>query len=84
MQQKFYMIGWDKTRTIWKVLSIDRLEPSELNIREDPTVYTESECEDLLNRIHNGNRSSGGLRFVTLCYGIIGESSSSSFQFHIL
>ncbi|XP_020705946.1 phosphoinositide phosphatase SAC2 isoform X2 [Dendrobium catenatum] len=71
-RSKFYMIGWDKTRTIWKVLSIDRLEPSELNIREDPTVYTESECEDLLNRIHNGNRSSGGLRFVTLCYGIIG------------
>ncbi|XP_020586302.1 phosphoinositide phosphatase SAC2-like [Phalaenopsis equestris] len=71
-RSKFFMIGWDKTRTIWKVLSIDRLEPSELNIREDPAVYTETECEDLLNRIHNGNRSSGGLRFVTQCYGIIG------------
>lgn len=71
-RSKFYMIGWDNSRTIWRVLSIDRLEPSELNIREDTTIYTESECEELLNRIHNGNRSSGGLRFVAQCYGIIG------------
>ncbi|KAK6147581.1 hypothetical protein DH2020_018493 [Rehmannia glutinosa] len=49
-----------------------RLEPSELNIREDSTTYTERECSDLLRRIHEGNRATGGLKFVTTCYGIVG------------
>ncbi|MQL69127.1 hypothetical protein Taro_001434 [Colocasia esculenta] len=70
--QKFYMIGRDKRKTLWKVLKIDRLEPCELNIREDSTTYSASECRDLLKRIHEGNRSTGGLKFVTNCYGIVG------------
>ncbi|KAL5786521.1 hypothetical protein ACOSQ2_008913 [Xanthoceras sorbifolium] len=68
----FYMIGRDKSRTYWRVLKIDRLDPSELNILEDSTTYTERECSELLRRIHEGNLSTGGLRFVTTCYGIIG------------
>ena len=72
MQQKFYMIGRDKNRTFWRVLKIDRLELSELNIIEDPTKYSEIECYDLLRRIHEGNKRTGGLKFVTTCYGIIG------------
>ncbi|WCJ39343.1 Phosphoinositide phosphatase family protein [Euphorbia peplus] len=68
----FYMIGRDKNRTFWRVLKIDRLEPSELNILEDNTTYTESECCDLLKRIHEGNKSTGGLKFMTTCYGIVG------------
>ncbi|KAG4387953.1 hypothetical protein GLYMA_09G073700v4 [Glycine max] len=68
----FYMIGRDKSRTYWRVLKIDRLDPSELNVLEDSTTYTESECSDLLKRIHEGNRSTGGLKFVTTCYGIVG------------
>lgn len=71
-RSKFYMIGRDKSRTNWKVLKIDRQDPSELNIREDSTTYTESECSDLLRRIHEGNKSTGGLKFVTTCYGIVG------------
>lgn len=69
---KFYMIGRDKSRTYWRVLKIDRSEAAELNIREDSTTYSESECSDLLRRIHEGNRSTGGLKFVTTCYGIVG------------
>ncbi|XVE97833.1 hypothetical protein REPUB_Repub03eG0052700 [Reevesia pubescens] len=68
----FYMIGRDKSRTYWRVLKIDRRDPSELNIREDSTTYTESECSELLRRIHEGNKSTGGLKFVTTCYGIVG------------
>ncbi|XP_010273908.1 PREDICTED: phosphoinositide phosphatase SAC3-like isoform X2 [Nelumbo nucifera] len=71
-RSNFYMIGRDKSRTLWRVLKIDRLEPSELNIREDSTTYSEGECSDLLKRIHEGNMSTGGLKFVTTCYGIIG------------
>ncbi|KAJ7011492.1 hypothetical protein NC653_001812 [Populus alba x Populus x berolinensis] len=66
------MIGGDKNRTIWRVLKIDRLEPSELIVLEDSTTYSESECCDLLRRIHEGNKSTGGLKFVTICYGIVG------------
>ncbi|WVZ19102.1 hypothetical protein V8G54_006424 [Vigna mungo] len=72
MPQNFYMIGRDKSRTYWKVLKIDRLDPSELTVLEDSTTYTERECSDLLRRIHEGNRSTGGLKFVTTCYGIVG------------
>ncbi|CAH9137529.1 unnamed protein product [Cuscuta epithymum] len=68
----FYLIGRNKSRTYWRVLKIDRMEPSELNILEDSTTYTASECSDLLKRIHEGNRSTGGLKLVTTCYGIVG------------
>ncbi|KAJ6947116.1 hypothetical protein NC651_001725 [Populus alba x Populus x berolinensis] len=70
--RNFYMIGGDKNRTLWRVLKIDRLEPSELIVLEDSTTYSESECCDLLRRIHEGNKSTGGLKFVTICYGIVG------------
>ncbi|XP_019266798.1 PREDICTED: phosphoinositide phosphatase SAC2-like isoform X2 [Nicotiana attenuata] len=68
----FYMVGRDKTRTFWKVLKIDRLEPSELIMYEDSATYSELECIDLLKRIHEGNKSTGGLKFVSTCYGIVG------------
>ncbi|KAK9142121.1 hypothetical protein Syun_011521 [Stephania yunnanensis] len=71
-RSKFYMIGRDKSRTLWRVLKIDRLDPSELNICEDTASYSEGECYDLLKRIHDGNRPAGGLKFVTTCYGIVG------------
>ncbi|KAF7836841.1 phosphoinositide phosphatase SAC3 isoform X1 [Senna tora] len=71
-RSNFYMIGRDKSRTYWRVLKIDRLDPSELNLLEDSTTYTESECSDLLRRIHEGNQSTGGLKFITTCYGIVG------------
>ncbi|KAF7135876.1 hypothetical protein RHSIM_Rhsim08G0242700 [Rhododendron simsii] len=71
-RSNFYMIGWEKSRKIWRVLKIDRLEPSELNILEDSATYSEVECSDLLRRVHEGNKSTGGLKFVTICYGIVG------------
>lgn len=68
----FYVIGTDKTRTHWKIIKIQRSEPSELDIFEDPTVYNRQDCNDVLNRLHTGNLSTGGLKFVTKVYGIIG------------
>lgn len=66
------MIGRNKNRTFWRVLKISRLEVSDLNILEDSTAYTDNECFDLLKRIHEGNKLTGGLKFVTTCYGIVG------------
>jgi len=53
-------------------LKIDKGCEDELNIGEDSTTYTESQCSDLLTRIHEGNKSTGGLNFLTTCYGILG------------
>lgn len=72
MQQNFYLVGRSKNRAVWRVLKIDRSEASELIIVEDSTLYTESECSELLHRIHVGNESTGGIKFVTVCYGIVG------------
>ncbi|GAB2218201.1 hypothetical protein Droror1_Dr00001420 [Drosera rotundifolia] len=69
---KFYLVGRDKSRTYWRVLTIDRSDPFELNLHEDPSTYTQTECSSLLDRIHEGNKASGGLNLITACYGIIG------------
>ncbi|KAJ6825400.1 phosphoinositide phosphatase SAC2-like [Iris pallida] len=71
-RSKFYMVGRDKSRRLWKILKIDRSDPSELNIREDSANYSASECTDVLMRVNEGNKSTGGLKFVTSCYGIVG------------
>ena len=75
------MIGRDKNRTCWRVLKLDRTDPTELNFYQDSTAYTEAECFETLRRIHEGNRSSGGLKFVTTCYGIIGNVLYKLFSF---
>ncbi|KAF3505885.1 hypothetical protein F2Q69_00000883 [Brassica cretica] len=67
----FYMIGWNGSG-VHRVLKIDRLDASELNVSEDPTAYTKKECYELLKRIHEGNKATGGLKRVAVCYGIIG------------
>ncbi|KAL0772210.1 hypothetical protein Bca101_037361 [Brassica carinata] len=57
---------------VYRVLKIDRLDASELNLSEDSTAYTKKECYEILKRIHEGNKATGGLKLVTLCHGIIG------------
>lgn len=68
----FYVFGRDKGRVHWRVLKIDRSEPSELLIHEDPTTYSSTECKNLLQGIKEGNKATGGCEFVTTCYGIVG------------
>ncbi|KAJ1694472.1 hypothetical protein LUZ63_011170 [Rhynchospora breviuscula] len=69
---RYYLIGSDKEKKHFRVLKIDRSEPSDLSISEDPVVYTAQEMKSLLQRISEGNRSTGGLTFVTKAYGIAG------------
>ncbi|KAF4404553.1 hypothetical protein G4B88_005939 [Cannabis sativa] len=57
----------------FRVLKIDRSEPSDLNLSEDPVVYSSQEIKNLLQRIAEGNRATGGLNFVTKVYGIAGQ-----------
>lgn len=71
-KQNFYICGRYKKTNLWRVLKIYRLEPSELNIVEDSATYSDFEYLDLLRRVHDGNRSTGGLKLVTKCFGIVG------------
>lgn len=69
---RFYLIGSDRNKKFFRVLKIDRSEPSDLNLSEDPVVYSSQEINNLLQRIAEGNRATGGLAFVTKVYGIAG------------
>ncbi|XP_044487635.1 phosphoinositide phosphatase SAC2-like isoform X2 [Mangifera indica] len=71
-RSNFYMIGRYNNKKLWRVLKINRLDPSELSIHEDASTYSEFEVQELIERIHEGNRSTGGLTLVTACYGIVG------------
>ena len=70
--QNFYLIGRDKKKTFWRILKIDRTDPNELNLFEDPTRYTHEQIVELKKWISRGNQEYGGLRAETTCYGIIG------------
>ena len=72
--QTFYLIGRDEKKTFWRILKIDRTDPKELNLFEDPTRYTHDEISQLKKWISRGNQEHGGLRAETTCYGIIGTS----------
>ncbi|KAL9667250.1 hypothetical protein QQ045_001601 [Rhodiola kirilowii] len=69
---RFYLIGSDRSKRFYRVLKIDRSEPSDLNISEDPVVYSQQEIKSLLQRISEGNRATGGLSFFGKVYGIAG------------
>lgn len=71
-KQRFYLIGSDRSKRFFRVLKIDRSEPSDLNISEDPVVYSSQEIKNLLQRIAEGNRATGGLTFVAKVFGIAG------------
>lgn len=69
---RYYLVGRDKKKLHWQVLKIDRTEAAELNLVEDPVIYTEAECKRLLTRVAEGNKPTGGLQLVTKAYGIVG------------
>lgn len=66
------MIGRDVRRKHWRVLEICRSKPSELVVDEDPTRYSSYECKGLLHKINEINKPTGGLKLITVCYGIVG------------
>ncbi|XXG81594.1 hypothetical protein AAC387_Pa09g2188 [Persea americana] len=67
-----YIIGRYQNGKGLRVLKIDRLDPDNLNISEDNVTYSQPECDDLLIRIDEGNKATGGLKFISTFYGIVG------------
>jgi hypothetical protein len=70
--QRFYIFGTNADKTLWRLLKIDRSETQEINIDECSTVYTETGYLELLKGLDEDHRSTGGVKFVTNFYGIIG------------
>ncbi|KAM0068790.1 putative SAC domain, polyphosphoinositide phosphatase Fig4 [Helianthus debilis subsp. tardiflorus] len=48
------------------------MEPSDLNISQDPVVYPPQEVKSLLHRNAEGNRATCGCIFINKVYGITG------------
>ncbi|KAM0874687.1 hypothetical protein ACQ4PT_037244 [Festuca glaucescens] len=71
-ESTFYIFGTNSDKRLWRLLKIDRSETPELDIDECSTVYTETEYQELLNGLDEDHRSTGGVKFVTKFYGIIG------------
>ncbi|KAL6861880.1 hypothetical protein ACP4OV_017580 [Aristida adscensionis] len=71
-ESKFYILGTNTNKTFWRLLKIDRMEPSELSVDEDSIMHSQSEYLDLLKVLDDDHRSTGGVKFVTNCFGIIG------------
>ncbi|KAF7091477.1 hypothetical protein CFC21_094051 [Triticum aestivum] len=69
---RFYIFGTNADKTVWRLLKIDRSETSELDIDECSTVYTQAEYLELVSGLDEDHRSTGGVKFVTKFYGIIG------------
>lgn len=71
-ESRLYILGTNADKTLWRLLKIDRSETSELGIEECSTVYTQSGYLELLNGLDEDHRPTGGLKFVTKFYGILG------------
>jgi hypothetical protein len=70
--QRFYIFGTNSDKTLWRLLKIDRSETPELDIDECSTIYTQTGYQELLEGLDEDHRSTGGVKFVTKFYGIIG------------
>ena len=61
---RYYLIGRTKDRKHWRVLKLSRLEAADLDVTEDPGIYSEGECARLLSEINDGNLRHGGSQLI--------------------
>ena len=77
-KSRFYVVGSNNTQSSFRVLKIDRLDPKNLNISDDKTLYNNREIRDLLTMIDGGNMSKigqkigSGLIKTVSAFGIAG------------
>ncbi|KAF2893513.1 hypothetical protein ILUMI_12659 [Ignelater luminosus] len=71
-KSRIYLVGSNNTQTRFRVLKIDRMEPSELVITDDKVEYTQDEILGLLNTIDAGNRQRNSLSKNISAFGIVG------------
>ena len=78
---RFFLVGSNSSQTRFRVLKIDRTEPTEINVIDDKVEYNAREIRQLLHMIDVGNRpkslksyekGSFGLTHRCTAYGILG------------
>lgn len=74
------MVGSNNSQTRFRILKIDRTEPTEINVIDDKVEYNPHEIRDLLQRMDSGNRSTksyekgqSGLIHHGYAFGILGK-----------
>ncbi|XP_073193106.1 polyphosphoinositide phosphatase isoform X9 [Lepidochelys kempii] len=76
--QRYFLVGSNHAETKYRVLKIDRTEPTDLVIIDDKHVYTQQEVRELLGRLDLGNRTkigqkgSSGLSRAVSAFGVVG------------
>lgn len=72
----YYLVGCDAVETYFRVLKLNRtiIKPKSLDeiLMEDPLVYNKDELGFMLEMIHEGNKTTGGLVRTTIAYGLVG------------
>ncbi|XP_077669057.1 polyphosphoinositide phosphatase isoform X4 [Eretmochelys imbricata] len=75
---RYFLVGSNHAETKYRVLKIDRTEPTDLVIIDDKHVYTQQEVRELLGRLDLGNRTkigqkgSSGLSRAVSAFGVVG------------
>lgn len=72
----YYLVGSNELETACRLIKINRtiLMPRQLAeiVREDPLIYSPGEIADVLDMIHEGNKTTGGLVKIATAVGIVG------------
>jgi hypothetical protein len=68
---RLFLIGRNATKTQYRILKIDRTQPTGLSIVEDDAVYSRNEITDFLSMQDLANKPMG-VRKLASAYGIIG------------
>ncbi|PRP89289.1 hypothetical protein PROFUN_02163 [Planoprotostelium fungivorum] len=69
---RFLLVGFNCFKDRFRVLQIDRTYATQLRLVEDPSLYTQSELEQLLHMYGEGNKSTGGIKKTCVAFGLIG------------
>lgn len=74
---KYFLIGSNNAETKFKILKIDRTEPRELVLEQDPVEYSLHEVKEIIERLHAGNSGKTklwqrGLIQTLTAFGIVG------------
>lgn len=82
---RYYIVGVDVSDKHYRILKIDRTsESTELSMTDDRIVYSLAEKNQLLETIDHGNRGTGGIKFRSTTWGLLGFIKFTTFYYMLL
>ncbi|XP_049849011.1 uncharacterized protein LOC126317078 [Schistocerca gregaria] len=83
-KNSYCLVGWDVRKTSYRVLEVDRMPRDQLNLREHHKSYTRDEAVNFLKFLDVTSKSTGGLKRLTSCYGLLGFFRLTSCYYMLL